>query len=100
MFGQETLESSETPDEYPTLALPRQWLRREEKSVEEDVGAALDRSAEIFQELPRRGVRNRPIQHHIMTIPGEVPGYERHISLLLNERPKQLEDTLQELMES
>ncbi|PHJ20723.1 retrotransposon nucleocapsid protein, partial [Cystoisospora suis] len=97
--GTATATLSRMPEQYPILEMPSEWLRKEGKEVAENVGKMLDEYAELFQELPRGGVKGRAIQHHIATLPGEAPEYKKGTYPLTDENLMKLKEMLNELVE-
>ena len=87
------------PEEYPILKRPSEWLREENKEVDKDVGELLDEFRELFRELPRGGAKGRELQHHIHTVPGEVPEYKRSTYPLPEDKLAKLKEYLKELID-
>lgn len=48
--------------------------------MEKEVEELSDEFAELFQELPKGGVKERTIKHCIPTIPAEVPVYKDQLT--------------------
>lgn len=83
-------------ENYPILLRPSEWLRKGERQVDKDVEVILASFAGLFLELLKGAIKDRAIQHHIATLPGQVPQYRENTCPLPDDRLKILKETLTE----
>lgn len=77
---------------------PSQVMQEAGQPLQEDLANLLDEFADIFQDLPPGGVKNREIKHRIPTVPGQLPSYPKQCYNLSDEHLEELKEQLKDLL--